>query len=166
MPSCPLHIKLGLARLVYTSRFPCQKAHWYHPLCLPPAEVDILSRYGSVDGNPKSADVMSCVDASGLSSIHRDQVRWILTPEHKLSSVRNMQLSTEITEVGKLTQRRGSKRKRADDDEIHSWLCSSCLVICEAPLLGSLSCGGPTDDHRIQDKVLSRARQCAGPCEL
>ena len=60
---------------------------------------------------------MSCVDASGLSSIHRDQIRWILTPKHELSSVSNLQLSTEITEVGKLIQHRGSKRKRADDDE-------------------------------------------------
>ena len=55
----PLHVKLGLVRRVSTSRFPCQKAHWYHPLCLPPAEVDILNRYGSVDGIPKGADAMS-----------------------------------------------------------------------------------------------------------
>ena len=113
----PLHIKLRLVRRVYTSRFPCQKSHWYHPLCLPPAEIDILNRHGSVDGIPKCADVMSCVDASGLSSVHRDQVSLMLTPANVLSSVRNLQLSTEMTEVDKLMQHRASKRKRADDDE-------------------------------------------------
>ena len=54
----------------------------------------------------------------GLSSTHREQLRCILTAgREEPSSVGNLQLPTEITEVGKLLKRRSSKRKRADDDE-------------------------------------------------
>jgi hypothetical protein len=111
----PLHVKLGLVRRIHTSRFPCQKAHWYHPLCLPAGELDVLKRYGSVKGVPIGADLMSCVDTGSLSDIHRDMVKRILTVDDQSTAPGKLQLTPEFTNVG--TQHRRSKRKRSNDEE-------------------------------------------------
>jgi hypothetical protein len=108
----PLHVKIGLVRRINTSRFPCQKAHWYHPLCLPPAEVNILNRYGSMDGVPKEdTDIVSCVKVNDLSDNHRELIKALLA--HTLPT---SQLPAEFTEMGKVMHNRAGKRKRADDE--------------------------------------------------
>src|SRR4051812_46722122 len=63
----PQHIKVGLVRQVLTSRFPCTKTHWYHPLCLPTSELCILDRFGSREGAPFTR-LSECVGADVLTA--------------------------------------------------------------------------------------------------
>lgn len=108
----PAHVKMGLVRQVVTSRYPCTKAHWYHPLCLPQSELRIVEQFGSKDG--ESVNLQSACDGMDqLTKVHRDFVPALL---ETATAQQPKQFPTSFTEVGKLMHVT-RKRKTNEDEE-------------------------------------------------
>jgi hypothetical protein len=106
----PQHVKLGMVRQVMTSRFPCTKAHWYHPLCLPTSELHIVHEFGSKDGLPFSINTSPCDGMDTLTKAHQELVSNLLTSSHP-------ELPPSFIHVGPMMHT-SKKRKRTGDDDV------------------------------------------------
>ncbi len=117
----PQHIKVGLVRQVLTSRFPCTKTHWYHPLCLSATELGIIDRFGSRDGMPFTR-LSECVGADALTAEEQRVLSSILhQPSAELVQQQQQQhppqLPAAFAEVGRRLPTASKKRKHANDDD-------------------------------------------------
>jgi len=110
----PQHVKVGLVRRVMTSRFPCSKAHWYHPLCLPGADRRTVERFGSKDGQPFT--LQSPPGGLGALSAPHQRLISVLLQAGREAQSPAPSLPVAFTEVGPLL-RAAHKRKRATEDE-------------------------------------------------
>jgi len=109
------HIKVGYVRYVMTSRFPCIKTHWYHPLCVPAYELQLIEKEGNLDGKPFTI-ASPCVGAERLTLPDQQHLRALLvaiatdSPSHG-----SLQLPLVFTAIG--PHMRSSKKRRREKDE-------------------------------------------------
>ncbi len=112
---------MGLVRKVLTSRFPCTKTHWYHPLCLPASELRMLERFGSRDGAPFTRQ-SECVGADALSAEEQQIVTRVINlpltdVQQQQQQQLQLQLPAAFAEVGRRLPVAKKKRKRVGDDD-------------------------------------------------
>ena len=107
-----------------TSRFPCIKTHWHHPLCVPASELRIVEQFGSRDGAPFTLQ-SECVGAEALPVEERELISLALQQQQSRRGEQQQQqqqqqqqraLPAAFTEVGRRMPAVATKRKRASED--------------------------------------------------
>ena len=146
-------------RQVLTSRFPCIKTHWYHPLCVPASELRIVEQFGSRDGAPFTLQ-SECVGAEALPVEEQELISLALQQQQQQQQQQPQQqqqqqqvLPAAFTEVGRRMPAVAKKRKRASEDA--EYLPAS-LALSQNPCWKAAICSSNPEKERRARRSESR----------